>query len=215
MSKDVGDLYLAEYNSLRQEQMQRIQTQIQSFNFLLIVTGAAITAIIASASAENNAAFFPWVVIAVVLLLPMASCPLGYMFFDNEIMIHAIGSYLYYNRRPSMLSHFGDDRALGRTLGFDFLPRWTDTVFPWISKGRWVLFCLPTFLPVILFPVILWRFWPFESIGSEYSRNSLLVAVTVSFLVDVAACVLLFMAIIWTRENDKLQADLIAGKVRR
>jgi hypothetical protein len=214
MSKDVGDLYLAEYNSLRQEQMQRIQTQGQSFNFLLILTGAAITAVITSANAKENASLFPWVVITVTLLLPMATCPLGYMFFDNEIMIHSIGSYLYYNRRPRMLEHFGDDQALGRTLSFNLLPQWTNTVFPWISKGRWILFCLPTFLPVMLFPFILDGVRPLESIGTDYAKYSLLTALVVSYLIDIAACVLLLMAIHWTRENDKLQRDLIAGKMR-
>src|SRR5215203_5839899 len=138
--------------------MSRIQTQNQSFNYLLIVTGAAITAVITSANATNQMNV-PWILIAVTLMLPLAACPLGYMFFDNEIMIHAIGSYLHYKRRPMMLGHFGDEQGLGRTLDFEFLPKWTDTVFPWVSKGRWVLFCIPTFLPVLAFPFIVNAAW--------------------------------------------------------
>src|SRR4051812_14701550 len=87
---------IAEYNSLRGEVLARIGTQNQCFNFLLIITGAAITAVISTVNAGKEE-YLPSVIISVALLLPLVTCPLGYMFFDNVVMIHAIGSHLYHS----------------------------------------------------------------------------------------------------------------------
>jgi hypothetical protein len=207
MAKDAGDLYLAEYNSLRTEQMSRMQTQGQAFNFLLVIVGAAITAIISAANATNRD-HLPWVVTLVTLLLPLAACPLGYMFFDNEIMIHSIGSYLYHNRRHQMIAYFSNPDILGNTLAFKGLPDFTDQVFPWVSRGRWILFCIPTFLPVVFFPFISAAVWPViehSLLLTDYSTFLVSALILLFYALDIIACLLLGKAIYWTFVNDRYQ----------
>jgi hypothetical protein len=85
--KNAFSCHLAEYNSLRQEVLSRIQTQVQCFNFVLFITGAAITAVITTVNSSQSGNY-PLIFLAAGLLLPLFTCPLGYMFFDNEIMIH-------------------------------------------------------------------------------------------------------------------------------
>src|SRR5215216_4594836 len=155
---NVFNAYLAEYNTLRAELLARIQTQNQAFNFLLIIVGASITAIIATANSDK-----PWnlvpVTFAIVLLLPLLTCPLAYMFFDNELMIHAIGSYIYWDRRIGFTKLTSDEHLFKSITDFKYLPPSTHTVFQPISRGRWYLFCIPTLLPIIFLPIYTFVKW--------------------------------------------------------
>ena len=71
----VINTYLAEYNSLRAEQQSRLQSQNQAFNYLLIVVGAGVTAVITTVGKSQE---LPLVVLAVALFLPLLTAPLGY-----------------------------------------------------------------------------------------------------------------------------------------
>lgn len=206
MSTNAANLfnaYLAEYNTLRSEVLARIQTQNQAFNFLLIIVGASITAIITTANSNNPSNLVP-VTFAIVLLLPLISCPLAYMFFDNELMIHAIGSYLYWDRRLKFIKLTEDGQVFRSITDFNFLPPSTQKVFQPISYGRWYLFCIPTFLPVLFLPVYTWVKWA----SLPHHSRLINVSVGVIFLLDVLEVVLLARVIKWIFDNQKHQSVL-------
>ena len=197
--------YLAEYNTLRSELLARIQTQNQTFNFLLIVVGASITAVITTAN-SGKPNLVP-VTFAVVLLLPLVTCPLAYMFFDNELMIHAIGSYLYWDRRLKFIALTGDEHVFGSITDFRFLPASTHKVFQPISRGRWYLFCIPTFLPIVFVPFYTYAKW---ATMQNYSNGVMALAVVV-LVVDIVEVVILAGVIKWIFDNNKYQHQLSAG----
>jgi hypothetical protein len=202
---NILNAYLAEYNTLRAELLGRIQTQNQTFNFLLIIVGASVTAIITTANSDK-----PWnlvpITFAIILLLPLVTCPLAYMFFDNELMIHAIGSYIYWDRRLKFINLTGDEHLFKSITDFKFLPQSTAKVFQPISRGRWYLFCIPTFLPVIFLPIytcVKWASLPKYSTVIE-------VAVVIIFVLDVLEVYLLAKVIKWIFDNNAKQHQLTA-----
>lgn len=195
--------YLAEYNSLRQEVLSRIQTQVQCFNFVLIITGGAITAVVSTVNSAKPD-LYPVVFLAVGLMLPLFTCPLAYMFFDNEIMIHGIGSYLYYHSNRQMKLLTNDPSVFGNILAFPFLPPSTGKVFPPISAGRWLLFALPAFFPLFLVPVFVIMNW--YTILSF--RIPPLVLGAMIYGLDVLLCVRLYSAMRWIGDNRKHQERL-------
>jgi hypothetical protein len=212
------DIYLAEYNSLRAEQLSRVQTQNYAFNFLVLIIAAAFTAIITSANSGSGDSL-PAVVLAVALALPLVTCPLGYIFFDNEIMIHAVGSYLYYDRRPHMMRIVGDSNILGSPMAFERLPRSTHLVFPRISQGRWILFCIPTFLPVLVLPFYTHQQWLYLTKYLPTADQYFVIAIAsmvLVYAVDIAACWRLSAAIRWIYENaghqDRLHQEEMAAR---
>lgn len=204
------DIYLAEYNTLRTEQLARVQTQNQAFNFLLVVAAAAITAVITSANGEKNG-YLPIIFLAVTVMLPLATCPLAFIFFDNEIMIHAIGSYLYYNRRPQILRRVGDDNILGSHLAFERLPVSTHRIFPVVSRGRWLLFCIPTLLPALVLPFYVFQQWDTLSLylsATDFYSTITTYAVFIVYIIDLVSCAYLLKAISWTFQNARHQEGL-------
>lgn len=191
------NVYITEYNSLRGEIQGRIQTQTQAFNFLLIILGAYIAALVSTLTTKPE--HLPAVALAVTLLLPLISCPLAYIFFDNEMMIHAIGSYLYYDLRKRLAVLIDDQQLFASLFDFQYLPRSTPGVFALISRGRWVLFCLPTFLPLVFVPLYVWHEW-----GALSSYSGLVRGAAVSiYALDVYGCYILGRAIRWVFENAK------------
>ena len=200
---NIFNAYLAEYNTLRSEVLARIQTQNQAFNFLLIIVGASITAVITTANSAAHWNLVP-VTFAIVLLLPLVTCPLAYMFFDNELMIHAIGSYIYWDRRLRFINLTDEKHLFGSVADFKFLPPSTSKVFHPISRGRWVLFCIPTFLPIVFFPVFIaakWNSMPNYSLLIDISAVGL-------FLLDVWAVSILARVIKWVFDNNTYQYRL-------
>lgn len=200
---NVFNAYLAEYNTLRSELLARIQTQNQTFNFLLIILGAGITAIISTANSDKPGNLVP-VTFAVVLLLPLIACPLAYMFFDNELMIHAIGSYLYWDRRLRFIALTRDDQLFRSITDFNFLPPSTHKVFQPISRGRWYLFCIPTFLPIAFLPVYTLLKWASLPNYSSFIE----VTAIIIFLLDVVEVYILVGVIRWIFDNNKFQHQL-------
>lgn len=202
---NVFNAYIAEYNTLRSELLARIQTQNQAFNFLLIIVGAAITAIITTANSEKSANLVP-VVLAIALLLPLVTCPLAYMFFDNELMIHAIGSYIYWDMRVRFIELTNDPSLFKSISDFSYLPPSTRSVFQPISRGRWYLFCIPTFLPLIFTPIYIYVKW-----ASLPNYSSVIeISAIIIFLLDVLEAFILLRAIIWVFVNNKYQHQLTA-----
>ena len=174
--------YLKEYDSLRSEQMKRLEFQHQAVNYLLIVLGVAISTFAASmkltsdaqSSAEANFLFRTG--IWILLFLPLVTAPLGFIFFDNEMAIHSIGSHLNWRFKPKVVELVKsspllmnvidglrrDDRdfiqaavreenlLFGTSLDFFFLFNRSEGIHKTLSSGKWILFLLPTIGPVVM-----------------------------------------------------------------
>ena len=204
------DVYLEEYKSLRAEVLARVQTQNQAFNFLFLIMGATITAVIAAANSAISAeppqpAHLESVINGVALLLPLVTAPLGFIFFDNEIMIHAIGSYLYYGDGGALVhSKTGNAKVFGGVMSFEYLPRKTNTLHHQVSSSRWLLFLVPIVLPILWLcgrMVERWDWW------SSYSLTTIIFGSFI-FLLDIIAFFLWIKAMVWISRNKKKQNKL-------
>jgi hypothetical protein len=200
------EAYIAEYNTLRAELLARIQTQNQTFNFLLVILAAGVTAMIGTANGNRPVNVLP-VATSILLLLPLITNPLAYMFFDNELMIHAIGSYIYWDWRPRLIQLTGDRSLFKSLVDFTHLHPSTPEVFQPISRGRWYLFCIPTMLPIAFLPAhvyfhrtLLMHYAPFIKVSAASI-----------FLLDVIEVIILARAIIWVFDNNRYQHRLTAA----
>jgi hypothetical protein len=193
-------VHLAEYESLRGEQMQRLESQNQAFNYLLVVIGVAVTGAITLATqrrevdavtAEMQAVLAFWLVMA----LPLVTAPLGFIFFDNEMAVHSIGSHLYHEVRPKLAKRTGDDEVLQPTLEFAHLHPWSRGIHGWLSRCRWTLFLLPAAGPWIAMSLYLSGAWLAASGSWAKVAES---TAFVLFGVDVAMTALLVFPIWWS-----------------
>jgi len=75
--------------------------------------------------------------------------PLGFIFFDNELMLHANGFYVFkfLGKRISQLVK--DDVLLVERERKVSLGKPTWIVHRWLSVGRWILFLGPVIGPMI------------------------------------------------------------------
>jgi hypothetical protein len=197
--------YLAEYNSLRAEQQSRLQSQNQAFNYLLIVVGAGVTAVITTVGKSQE---LPLVVLAVALFLPLLTAPLGYIFFDNEMAIHSIGAHLYWVWRPNIVALLNNENVFQNSLEFRHLNKSSKTIHQCLSAARWVLFLLPTVVPVIglsTYTVLNWGWWRTYTYSVPVSGQwrAIIAGCVVIFCLDVLACLLLILAIGWTFRKYK------------
>lgn len=199
------DVYLAEYNSLRAEIIARTQTQNQVLNFLLIIIGAATSANVAGINAGINVNL---ILLITALLLPLITFPLAFIFFDAEIMIHAVGSHLHENLRKYIGSVVEADKLEGArlafksTLDFEHLNSTTKATQHWLSIGRWFIFLIPTLMPVlslILYSLEDWGWWYKNLIPlSPIYSITLIMSGLIVFLIEILMSLLLLCAIIWT-----------------
>jgi hypothetical protein len=86
---------LAEYNTLRQEILGRLQSQSQTFAQTIVIIGGVITLI--AAILRIDGASLEQLTPALALLAifaPLVLVPLSMIFFDNEIMIFTLGKYI-------------------------------------------------------------------------------------------------------------------------
>jgi Mn2+/Fe2+ NRAMP family transporter len=202
------DVYLEEYKSLRAEVLSRIQTQNQAVNFLLIIMGAAITATIAVLRDVQSASYLSSVILAIILLLPLFAAPLCFIFFDNEIMIHAIGSYLFYEVRPRIAKITKSLDTLGDILEFKHLPFTTSRVFHHVSLGRWILFIIPILLPTafsIAYSSANWGWWRnyHSPIPKAQPINGIFLVIII--VANCAVSTLLIFVMFWLRRNRQYQ----------
>jgi hypothetical protein len=140
-------VHMAEYTLLRQEVLSRMATQSQAFNYLLVVIGVAATALVNGLGKEQDA--YLSIVLLVTILLPLVSAPLGFIFFDNEMVLHAIGSYIDRAWRPRTRELVADADILGNIWLFVGLDASSPRIHRRLSQGRWLLFLLPTVVPVL------------------------------------------------------------------
>jgi hypothetical protein len=144
--KDILNLYLEEYKSLRQELTVRLQTYNQAFHYLLLVIGAATAAVAAVIPrAEPTRDLTPlWFGIA--LLLPIVTAPLAFVQFHQEMMMDAIRAYLGSEWRDKTEILLGARHSPGNTYEYVASPR----LFRALLTGRWIIFLVPTCIPFLL-----------------------------------------------------------------
>jgi hypothetical protein len=142
---EIMKVYLAEYDNFRKEIGVRLTAQQQAFTLLLTLLGAALTA----AGVLNQyklTQFGP----LLALFLPVVSAPLGFIFFDNEIMIFANGACVVRDLRGRIASLVGSDKIFP-VDPIDFIRSrpFANRVHFSLSIGRWILFLLPVILPTL------------------------------------------------------------------
>jgi hypothetical protein len=189
------DAYLAEYNSLRGEVMSRVQTQSQALTNVLIVIGVAITILVAGF--EGKIALSSAIVI-IGLFLPLVTFPLAFIFFDAEIMIHAIGSLIYHDLRLRVAKQIsGDDkRVFESIIDFRHLDNQpTKQLQHWLSVGRWGIFVVTTFFPTLGIAVYTITEWDITTVSIFHILGFVL------FAANCVAGVLLLRAMRWTLQR--------------
>jgi hypothetical protein len=153
------EVKLAEYNSLREEILVRLESHSEAFNYLLLAIGAAITAVLTAAAQKVDIGF---ILPALALLLPAVTIPLAFIFFDHEMVMDAIGSHLHCSLRPSLHRLLNTHDVLHSVWEFKHLPASTQRVHVRVMIGRWALFLSTTVLPIlclIAYTAFHWGWW--------------------------------------------------------
>lgn len=141
------ELHMKEFESLRAEIFERLESQRQAFNYLITLLGA-IAALIGVFAKEGNLDFN--LLAKLSLLLPLIVSPLGFIFFDNEILIWSIATYIHCRLRRGLA------RLVGKTNIFELEGRGSIYLLGnsrrlhlLLSAGRWLLFFIPPVISVI------------------------------------------------------------------
>jgi hypothetical protein len=83
------DAEIVEFGSAREEVFARIESQRQSFNYLVTLS-TAVLAFIGSALTPAGVRFD----VRLVMFTPLLAAPLAFIFFDNELVIWTLGRYI-------------------------------------------------------------------------------------------------------------------------
>jgi hypothetical protein len=191
--------YIAEYNSRREEQLKRVDSQNQIYNYLLIVLGVAASAIVASL---NKPEMMPVIVCWITLLLPIISAPLGFIYFDHDLVIHSIGAHLHYIWRPNVTALLNTEQIFKNPLEFAYLHKSSLPLHKTLSKSRWFLFLVPTAVPILcifIYTLLQGKWW------NNYMHNLTPIQSWIVFIfgliiwvTDLVASILIICAIRWT-----------------
>ncbi len=147
------EVHMAEYNSLRDEVLARLEGQRQAVNFLLVALAGTLSAFMVSIDKTSVLQSYSldlreWAAM-VGLLVPMIAGPLIFMFFDNEFMMFRNGYHILHHIKPDCETMVGEGVLEADVKGFEcLLPPsvWAHTL---VSYARWIMFFIPTALPVI------------------------------------------------------------------
>ncbi len=165
---DALDLYLAEYNSLREEQLKRIEIQFNSLTWLFTVIGgvfAAVTFIYEKAGVYDVSRLTG----LIGVFLPLAAGPIAFMMFDHAIMVHRIGHYISSKLHGHVFSVLNNPPAQNTLLCWDPKADATPgTLFTMkyflFLLGSWFLFFLVIPVATALVLILHWGAWPYPYI---------------------------------------------------
>jgi hypothetical protein len=136
----VLEVYLAEYQKIWDEVYSRFDSQRQTFNYLIAMLGA-VAALFSSEKFNPGPEWFFW--------LPLVAAPLGFIFFDNELMIWAIVRHTRDHLQPRIASLVQNDGVLLLERR-RFIPRsQAQKCHRLLSFGRWALFILPILFSMV------------------------------------------------------------------
>jgi uncharacterized membrane protein YvlD (DUF360 family) len=154
MNTSAADALIAEFESLRQESFARLDSQRQAFNCLAVIAAAMIALI--------GAKELPVEPAVLLLSLPLVVVPLGFIFFDNELVLWCLAAYIKDNLRPELSKLVEHDVLLSEARRGDLLhSQGSHVLHPVLSVGRWLLFVVPAVLPIIYsIHTKAWNRWP-------------------------------------------------------
>jgi hypothetical protein len=151
------DAQIAEFGSAREEVFARIESQRQSFNYLVTLS-TAVLAFIGSALTPSGVRFD----VRLVMFTPLLAAPLAFIFFDNELVIWTLGRYIREELAPRVSAAVGRDVLVMEATRGGFLSGGIGAVHLALSVGRWLLFLLPIGLPLWYgFHIHAERGWPY------------------------------------------------------
>ena len=101
-------ILLVEMEALRAEIRDRIASQDRSLNYIFVIVGATLAAVTASGSVltTGHCAALPRVVL---LIIPILTSSVGFVYLSHEIAICSIGKYLMTEIYPKLRDIGGDD----------------------------------------------------------------------------------------------------------
>ena len=128
------DVHLAEYTRAYTEIFSRFESQRLAFNVLIAAFAAVLAVDKTLSDARIGEEICCWA--------PLIVASLGYIFFDNELQIWKIATYMRDVLRARVVVLTGDDSVLGldgRTIDAVFVKRTAIA----LSLGRWIFFLIP------------------------------------------------------------------------
>jgi hypothetical protein len=143
---DPARITLAEYATLRDEMLGRLQSQSQAFAHVLAVGAVAFGLAGTIVSSTTLLAVSPDVKVMAALMVPVAVVPVSMIFFDNEIMIFVIGGYIWEMLRPRLR-----EAEAGSLPGDALLVigRKLNVVHFGVSATRWIAFLVPVLMAYV------------------------------------------------------------------
>ena len=145
------NVYVAEYNRLGTEILNRLAAQSQLFIYALGLMTAAGTAIAGVFQGDwIGQAYRPIAVVLILLAFSLLMAALSSMYFEHEVMIHAIGSYLYHEQRRRVRREVGGTGLFRSVLGFQYLPPTTRAAHSTYVGTRIWVFTAPNFVPPLI-----------------------------------------------------------------
>lgn len=161
------DLYLAEYNSLRDEQLKRMDIQFSSVTWLFAVIAGVFTAT-TFLDEKLGIGDTERLSLLACVFLPMAAAPIAFMMLDHVIMVHRIGEYIRCTLQPQVatLLHANDyaflcwDPQSTASKGTLYCMK-----FMFFPFGSWLIFFLA--IPGATLTVTIlgwWARWPYPPI---------------------------------------------------
>jgi hypothetical protein len=140
--------------------MKRIDSQNQAFYYMLLVIGIAATAAVTGfTKTDQMAQIFFWL----LLFLPIITAPLAFIFFDHEMAIHSVGSYIYWAWTKNTVDPLlRNKHTFKDSLSFAFLNTSSKKIHGELSDRRWNLFLIPTWwttIGVIIYAGVYYEWW--------------------------------------------------------
>jgi hypothetical protein len=176
---------LQEYETVWAEVFARFENQREAFNYVLIVIGGAAAAYPTLGSHGPLLVYF-------YLLAPLVITSLGYIFFDNEIMIWGIVYYTRQHLRPRIQQLTGDDAAVDlEQRRFAYMPAGARSAHRMLSYGRWAVFLMPSLAMVAI------------AVSHRHDSHASVAAfAALSFLNAIAAAVLIHGMVLAARRHS-------------
>jgi hypothetical protein len=196
-------VYLAKYDSLRQELFQRFQFQGQAFNFLILV----LTALLATGAAQVGQGRGE-LLSGLSLLIPLVTGPFGFLYLAHDLMIFGIAGYIQRDLSQDVSQVLGRKISLADSR-FEHLSAAGILAHRVLAPSRWLLFIFPTVIPVVYAALFtdLWKVAPYSVL---FVLDCVIVAVL--FLTMVAAA---HEQAVWRRRHGGPPATPAPGPTRQ
>ncbi len=158
------DVHLAEYNTLREETLNRIQIQFNAVTWLFAAI-AGVSAALTFTYEKIGVHNLVWLMQIAVVFCPLVVSPIAFMVFDHMVMIHRLGAYMTSALRPRIV-----DLATDATvLAWDPLkdaPRETirSIRYCFFLFGSWFLYALLIPVATVYVTVAAWWRWPLPAL---------------------------------------------------